>query len=133
LQIASFGGQADIVKLLLDRGHSPLIFNKKKEKAVHAAATKGSLDSLKFLLEADKSDKFEANVDGQTLLHLASKGGHLDCIKLILEDGRVVEKVMDGTNQDAESLAANEECKELFRMRRLLAMKERLDQAFIKE
>ena len=80
LHLGAQRGDADIVKALAkDTQGRP---NREKNRPVHAAAYYGKAEAFRLLF--DPSQALEVNTDGQTLLHLAAYGGHLDILGTLL-------------------------------------------------
>jgi ankyrin repeat protein len=95
LHNACFGGHADIVALLIEKGAEVSAVDSDKETPLHKAAWAGSEQIMALLL--DKGAKVDAKaVDGSTALHKAAYGGHLPCLFLLLECGAKINR------QDAE-------------------------------
>uniref|UniRef100_A0A673BQV6 Ankyrin-1 n=1 Tax=Sphaeramia orbicularis TaxID=375764 RepID=A0A673BQV6_9TELE len=105
LHVASFMGHLNIVKILLQKGASPSASNVKVETPLHMASRAGHFEVAEFLLENAAPVDAKAKVmsplmknihtqpfravktdsDDQTPLHCASRMGHKELVKLLLE------------------------------------------------
>ena len=64
-------------------------FNFRKKKTlppIHAAVSKNNIENVKNILENNKEAIGELDFDEKTPLHHAAQGGHIDIIKLLLEN-----------------------------------------------
>ena len=59
---------------------------------LHHAAYNGEYETLKKLLSSDRCNVDMVDEEGRTALHCAAAGGHIDCIKLLLNAGACVMK-----------------------------------------
>ena len=84
LHYASKGGHEDIVEYLTTWQHChPSISNKKGLLPLHIACIHGHLNVVKFYCSIWRF-KTTKGANGNTLLHYASEGGHVDIIKYLL-------------------------------------------------
>jgi len=77
LHIASFCGQVEVVRLLLDRRSDINIRNANKDTALHCAAHFGNVDIIKLLLDKGISVNV-SNTQQNTPLHIAAVRGNLE-------------------------------------------------------
>ncbi|MCJ1405368.1 hypothetical protein MMC11_008595 [Xylographa trunciseda] len=84
---AAYGGYPDVVKILLDHDDMTSYVPTLQENnlAYLAAAEKGSLESIRLLLNRREITYDAKDRRGQTALELAAKNGHVDVVKLLLE------------------------------------------------
>ena len=62
-------------------------FQKKKVlPPLHTAVSKNNIENVKNILENNNEAIKELDFDGKTPLHHAAHGGHIDIIKLLLEN-----------------------------------------------
>ena len=86
LSIASYNGQMEIVRLLLQRGADVNLRNGSGTSSFHQAAKNGHLDIARYLLECG-ADIDSCDKDGQTPLHSASQQGHIEIAELLIQHG----------------------------------------------
>jgi len=79
----------------------------------HAAA-EGNLENIKILLNEDASALYERYDDGNTLLHLAALGGHIDVVKLLVKKG-IDPRSLNNQNKTALEVTNNDACKAFLR------------------
>jgi len=86
LNLATYNGHLEVVKLLLDNGADLAVRDKYGATSLNCASANGHLEVVKLLLDkgADISvrDKYEA-----TPLNCASANGHLEVVRLLLDKG----------------------------------------------
>ncbi|KAL5502776.1 hypothetical protein EMCRGX_G009597 [Ephydatia muelleri] len=86
LMMASRKGRVECVKLLLDKGASADLLDKRGDTALMMASREGRVECVQFLLDkgarANLSDKDEV-----TALMWASREGRVECVKLLLDKG----------------------------------------------
>ncbi len=86
LNIASWGGRVQIVKLLLDKGADLTAKDSDGCTALHLATDTGCVEVVKLLLDkgagVTAKDRY-----GCTALHFASKKGGVEVVKLLLDKG----------------------------------------------
>ena len=86
LQIASFNGQLEMVRLLLANKAYVNARNTDDRTALHHASIKGYFEIAKLLL-ANKADvNVKTKQTRRTPLHFASDEGHLEVAKLLIEN-----------------------------------------------
>ena len=84
LHYASEGGHEDIVSYLIEKGIcDPLSSNNKGLLPIHTACLNGRLSIVKFYQSFTVTGKSQGP-NGDTLLHYASEGGHVDIIDYLL-------------------------------------------------
>ena len=105
LQIASSGGNATIIRMLLDVGAQVVNPNSKPSSfpPLLAAARNGHTDACRMLINAGVPLDC-TNASGHTSLHVAAFGGHLSIVSLLLELGADV-NACDNTHQTALTMA----------------------------
>ena len=85
LMSAAYHGNAEHMKILLDKGASVSRINKNKYTALWFAADNGNLKCLRMLLEAGAPPNLASSRG--TPLMAATSSGYLDCFKVLLEHG----------------------------------------------
>jgi ankyrin repeat protein len=86
LHRASYCGQFEVVRLLVNQGASINVRDANKNTAVHLAAESDSVDIIKLLLTKGLSVNL-TNKDDSTPLHIAAYFGHLKAVKALVEKG----------------------------------------------
>ncbi|KAL5349551.1 hypothetical protein ACLOAV_005846 [Pseudogymnoascus australis] len=81
---ASWKGNIDVVKVLLEHGADVTVANDNRVTPLNTASISGHVDVVKVLLE-HKADVTVANDSGWTPLNSASSNGHVDVVKVLLE------------------------------------------------
>jgi len=103
IYFAASKGYTEIVKYLLDRGHSPVTANQFGYRPLCVAAARGNLKIVALLLSKysnfQKEYYISNEVDRDTPLHFAALGNHLDVVMYLIENGVSVNK----TNYSMES------------------------------
>lgn len=94
LHRAAKGGKVDAVQLLLERG-AKLTRDVFGWTPLHSAAAHGHLDSVRALTR-NPIDLDGFNYCGSTPLRLAARGGHEDVVKMLLDQGSVINLACDG-------------------------------------
>ena len=84
LHIATFCGQVDVVRLLLDRSSDINIRNANKDTVLHCAAHFGNVDVIKLLLDKGISVNV-SNTQQNTPLHIAALRGNLEATIALVE------------------------------------------------
>jgi ankyrin repeat protein len=79
--IAAYSGHLPVLQYLLKLGA------KLKDETIDKATRGGHLEVVKFLLAQKKTDINRLNAQGKTLLMEASWWGHVEVVKLLLENG----------------------------------------------
>jgi len=112
MEAATFGS-VDVMKILIQAGADPLLIDDDGVTALMSAASQGKFDATTFLAgpEYFGTTYLDLAADsGGTAMMFAAAGGHLDCVKLLVEKGADVNKLVHGTEkyviQVAEQLAA---------------------------
>lgn len=83
---AACGGDADIVKLLLNKGANPNAKDKDGCTALMFAAEWGHIDIVKLLLDKGAAPNVKNN-DGETALDWATRNDYPDIVKLLKQHG----------------------------------------------
>ena len=90
--VASFYGDADIVKILLNNGADKEV-NIQRQRFSHGtalmdAAYAGHIDVVELLLNKGARRGVDLkNIYGKTALALAAQNGHMDIVELLLKNG----------------------------------------------
>jgi len=85
LLLAAWGGQAEMARLLLDRGADPALSDMIGWTGLHAAAFEGHLDCVRLLASPGLIELPSRN--GDRPLHWAISRGHLEVMRFLLEKG----------------------------------------------
>ncbi|XP_030849581.1 ankyrin-3-like [Strongylocentrotus purpuratus] len=111
LDRASYTGHVDIVKYLISKGANPNSVDNDGITPLHVASQEGHLDVVECLVNEGADVKKVANngmtvlnvalergrvditLKGVTPLMAAARGGHLDCVRLLLENNADIETV----------------------------------------
>ncbi|OBT53419.1 hypothetical protein VE04_07004 [Pseudogymnoascus sp. 24MN13] len=86
LYAASWKGNIDVVKVLLELGADVTVADSNGETPLYVASHNGHVDVVKVLLEHG-ADVTVANISGWTPLNAASSYGHVDVVRVLLEYG----------------------------------------------
>lgn len=96
LHQAAYDGELEIVRLLLEKGASPIPpLDKEGRTPLHLAAAQDKADVVQLLLSADIDLDAQAN-DGKTPLDMAAEGNCVDVVILLIEAGANPIKDEDG-------------------------------------
>lgn len=87
LQLSAALGRLELVRDLLAKGCDPYESDMKGYMALHSVAYFGRTTMIEPLFEKTTSCMNRVNNYGETPLHLASLGGHLDTVNYLLEHG----------------------------------------------
>ena len=99
LHRASYCGQVEVVKLIVNRGADINIRDAKNNNtALHLAAESGSVEIIKLLLDKGMSVSL-TDKDESTPLHVSAEFGHLEATKALVERGAA----LNGTNKYGDS------------------------------
>lgn len=102
---ASFHGQLEIVKLLVENGASINKRGKKSETALHLASQRGHGEIVRYLL-LNGGDSAVQDKRGQTPLHYAAFSGQSDPLRALLKDKSLLIDVKDSSGQTPLAVAA---------------------------
>ncbi|XP_057310711.1 uncharacterized protein LOC130648663 isoform X2 [Hydractinia symbiolongicarpus] len=97
-----------IVKCLIDAGSDVYAVNIHKWNAYHYSASYGHHDVLKVVINHDVT-----NINNDTPLHLASRNGHTDCVKLLLSIPHIDVNIRNTWNKTAYDGTRNNTIKRL--------------------
>lgn len=81
--------------------------NKDLETQVHEACRSGNAEDLKLLLDADPEVASKLNTKDKSALSLACSHGHLDMVKLVLDEPGMLGSGKDGFNQTCIHVAVS--------------------------
>ncbi|EAY14134.1 uncoordinated, putative [Trichomonas vaginalis G3] len=88
ISIASKFLDVEAIKVFLANGADAKLKDMKENSCIFLAASKGKYDIMKYLIDQGLEVNYKkANLDGQTLLHLAAEGGNTQCVELCLANG----------------------------------------------
>ncbi|XP_057300328.1 inversin-B-like [Hydractinia symbiolongicarpus] len=93
LHYAAQNNAHEVVQVMLNKKGIKDIPDDKQGTALMWAAVKGCDAVVKTLLESKCSDPNAADIHGQTALHMSTQAGHLNCVKLLIENGAHVDTV----------------------------------------
>ncbi|CAK0785855.1 hypothetical protein CVIRNUC_009067 [Coccomyxa viridis] len=109
LVMASWAGQVECVKALLEAGANTKIFAMDDMNAMHFAAQKGHAEVVRLLLNAGLSVNSKTR-KGTNALQFAAKHGHLNVVELLVKRHANV-KAQDKKGQSALDLATDDAVK----------------------
>jgi ankyrin repeat protein len=89
LHRASYCGQVEVVRLIVNRGADINIRDANNNTALHLAAESGRVDIIKLLLDEGMSVNL-TNTNDSTPLHVSAKFGHLEATKTLVERGAAI-------------------------------------------
>ena len=92
LHVASRNGHLDCVKLIVEQSTvrvDPDLTNKSAETALFIACENGHKDVAEYLLTHAECNQSVKNEVGNTMVHVASRNGHLKIVKFIIETNTV--------------------------------------------
>ena len=84
--LAATAPDAAILRLLMERGISLDVRDSKRMHPIHWAAGKGSLDSVKLLVEEAGVSPKQRDAEGRSPLDLAAQYGHLPLVRYLIEE-----------------------------------------------
>lgn len=82
--IAGEAGQVEVLRLLASRGANVHAVDSGGDSALHAAASKNQTITMQYLIQEARLDIDGRNRSQATPLHIATNGGHLDAMRLLL-------------------------------------------------
>lgn len=86
LHVAAYLGRINIIKVLLAKNANKDILNELDRTPLHKAAQNNQISTIEFLLKNGFADMLNAGDNlGRTALELATREGHIDSVKLLLE------------------------------------------------
>uniref|UniRef100_A0A8D3B0X1 Transient receptor potential cation channel, subfamily A, member 1b n=1 Tax=Scophthalmus maximus TaxID=52904 RepID=A0A8D3B0X1_SCOMX len=126
LHLASRGGHAKVVQLLLRKGalfHSDY----KGWSCLHHAASEGYTQTMDILLSANPKLLDKTDEDGNTALHIAAKEGHVAAVRVMLARGAELllnnndtsflhEALQSGRKEVANAVIDSDRCDEALRL-----------------
>ena len=92
LHIATWKGDLELVKLVVESSTvsiDPDVFNHHKQTALHMACKNRYKDIVEYMLTHTKCNPNVQHIYGNTPLHIASRDGYGECVKLIIETSTV--------------------------------------------
>jgi ankyrin repeat protein len=92
-----------IVKLLLAKGADPSIRNKRGISPLTLAAQCPASETFRLFLQHSKKLDLTPDEDGDTLLHMAARGGSGETVRLILGEIAGGKVLLDKRNNDGET------------------------------
>jgi len=114
LALAAQGGHVRIVKLLLDKGANPRLFDDHGCTALLRASTEGHEDCVRLLIDAGADAMKTSRVTGNTALFEAVIGKQPECARLLLPVSDLGHYSRDGSTAFHASVnTASKECFEL--------------------
>lgn len=87
LHVACSYGRGEIAQILIDMGHSPHQLCEDRSTPLADAAGGGYPDLVRYLTKRTPDCVTMADVDGDTPLHNAARGDHVECCKILLAGG----------------------------------------------
>lgn len=85
LSLAAGRGYLEIASLLIEAGSEVDAITERQETCLHAAAENGHCRMVELLLQYGANPDLARRRDGFTPLHLASKGGHVTAVRVLLD------------------------------------------------
>nr|XP_045603994.1 transient receptor potential cation channel subfamily A member 1 homolog [Procambarus clarkii] len=116
LSITTGNKSTELTKLLINKGSKFDTKNKGKQTALHITSEKGNVETLKLLLELDKSCVNDKDSEKLTPLHVAAKNGHWKaCSELVKAGANLEDKDASGLTplHWAAKMGFSECCKKL--------------------
>ncbi|KAG2669143.1 hypothetical protein I3760_14G021000 [Carya illinoinensis] len=102
MHIASANGHVEIVRELLNINagvdHVCLLKGKDGKLPLHCAVIKGRVDVVRLLVFACKESLAQVTVHGETSLHLAVKNNQLEVVRVLLEEMKRLDMMMEVIN-----------------------------------
>ncbi|XP_057315159.1 poly [ADP-ribose] polymerase tankyrase-2-like [Hydractinia symbiolongicarpus] len=100
-----------MVQILIDAGSDVNAVEKNKINAYHYSACVGHENVLQVLIRHDVTNINKTMMYDWTPLHFASKGGHIQCVKLILAVPQINVNINNNNNETAYDVANNDTVK----------------------
>ena len=94
LALAASKGHLRVVKMLVKRGadlHSRSYIDDYEDLPIHFASLAGHSDVVEYLVQTDRGQLTVRNRDGDTPLHRAVVGGHVNTVRTLLDLGSNIE------------------------------------------
>ena len=91
--------QRQVVELLLRFGAVPSLVDNQKRNCLMYACVLQSCESVSSMLQAAEYDFYDADCDGNTLLHVCAMVGNIDILKVVLKYGSKYRCNLNSRNQ----------------------------------
>eukprot|EP01090_Pellita_catalonica_P002270 TRINITY_DN1187_c0_g1_i1.p1 TRINITY_DN1187_c0_g1~~TRINITY_DN1187_c0_g1_i1.p1 ORF type:complete len:910 (-),score=159.32 TRINITY_DN1187_c0_g1_i1:33-2435(-) len=110
LHKAAGNGTLIAIKRILDEGATVCAVTNKNETPLHYAAKFVRSEALEFLLKINPDAVFKQNSEGMTALHCACIANNIQCVKMLLEYGSLVNIIDENGETPLHHVARTGNC-----------------------
>ncbi|KAL1087640.1 hypothetical protein V6Z11_D08G196600, partial [Gossypium hirsutum] len=104
LYLAAGNGQVNLLKILLDPCPDTIeLMDNEQQNILHFAAKNGNIDAVSFILKLPEMEDLvnAADMNGNTLLHLAAKNFHSSIVYILTRNSKVDIRAINKWNETA--------------------------------